>query len=170
MDTVAGGTRLPSHGGYGAATEDKICIAGNGGSGGIKATKINHNQNGHLTIFGGLDRVPLEVDSSVDGSQGKNYPGAVGWGGGGGGAAGPGNDTNTTTRMAAGNGAPFAGGGGIACTCDSELANNEGYAASNGRATFGGGSGGCHLGTNVSNSTTEWAGGGDGVVIIQYLG
>ncbi len=176
IDTVAGGTRLPSHGGYGIATEDKICIAGNGGSGGTKATQINFNQNGHLTIYGGLDRVSLFGDSTVElapagtAQQAAGFPDAVGWGGGGGGAAGPGNDTASTTRMAAGNGAPFAGGGGIACTCDSELANNEGYAASNGKASFGGGSGGCHLGTNVSNSTVEWAGGGDGVVIIQYLG
>jgi hypothetical protein len=54
---------------------------------------------------------------------------------------------------------------------NSELANTNTHISSSGRGGIGGGgSGGCMLGTNASNSTNEWASGGDGVVIIQYLG
>lgn len=164
-----GGSRLPSHGGYGTAATETIVIAGNGGTGASKDDVSGFTQNAYNTIYGGHDRIGFNVDSaSYEGFTG--YPQATGWGGGGGGAAGPGDDNASNIRIAGGNGAAFAGGGGVACTVDSELSSNNGHVASSGRGGFGAGSGGCHLGTNVSNSTVEWSAGGDGLIIIQYLG
>jgi hypothetical protein len=165
-----GGSRLPSHGGYGiCGNSSTIVLAGNGGTGATKSDSSGFNQAQYRTIYGGNDRVPFDVDSaSMESFTG--YPQATGWGGGGGAAAGPGDDNASNIRIAAGNGAAFAGGGGVACTCDSELVSTNGTVSSSGRGGFGGGSGGCHLGTNVSNSTVEWSAGGDGLIIIQYLG
>ena len=54
---------------------------------------------------------------------------------------------------------------------NTEVVNGQEKISGNGRGGIaGGGSGGCYLGTNASNSTIEWASGGDGVVVIQYLG
>ena len=171
-DVTAGGSRLPSHGGYGVAITEAINLAGQGGTGSTKGDLSGFNQAAYHTIYGGNDRIPFDTDSSSEISDFySGYSGPTGWGGGGGAAAGPGNDNFSNIRIAAGNGAPFAGGGGVACTCDSELASGNGTVSSSGRGgKAGGGSGGCHLGTNVSNSTVEWASGGDGLVIIQYLG
>ena len=165
-----GGSRLPSHGGYGiCGNSSTIVLAGNGGTGATKSDSSGFNQAQYLTIYGGNDRVPFDVDSAAMESF-TGYPQATGWGGGGGAAAGPGDDNASNIRIAAGNGAAFAGGGGVACTCDSELSSTNGKVSSSGRGGFGAGSGGCHLGTNVSNSTVEWSAGGDGLIIIQYLG
>ena len=53
----------------------------------------------------------------------------------------------------------------------SDIVNTSELITSSGRGGIaGGGSGGFRTGGNAVNATVEWASGGDGVVIIQYLG
>lgn len=178
-DVVMGGGRLPSHGGQARATNTMIgCIAGNGGTGALRAVLAGLGDATYMSVYGGNDR-PTEVHdaagfraaSLIDGGA-ANYPQPTGPGGGGGAACGTADNNASNSVIAAGNGAAFAGGAG-ACSLvsNSELANNSEHISSNGRGGIGGGgSGAAYLGTNVSNATIEWASGGDGVVIIQYLG
>lgn len=165
-DVVMGGGRLPSHGGNGKATNTTtLCVAGNGGGGTLRAYQAGLGDSGYHTIYGGNEK-PTEVHNE----DGNDF--ASGPGGGGGGAAGTAYNNASNSVIAAGNGAAFAGGGG-ACSVvsEGELSNNNEQISSSGRGGVGGGgSGGCILGTNASNSTNEWASGGDGAVIIQYLG
>jgi hypothetical protein len=177
-DVVMGGGRLPSHGGQARATNTQTgCIAGNGGTGAIRAYVAGLGDSNYLSIYGGNDK-PTEVHDAAAGqastftSDRSLYPQATGPGGGGGGACGTANNNANNSVIAAGNGAAFAGGGGaMSIVSNSELANTNTHISSSGRGGIGGGgSGGCMLGTNASNSTNEWASGGDGVVIIQYLG
>ena len=178
-DVVMGGGRLPSHGGNGFATNSMVyCVAGNGGTGAMRAILAGHGDSGYHSVYGGNEK-PTEVHDaaalhptgSIDGLE-ASYPQPTGPGGGGGGAAGNAYNNASNSVIAAGNGAAFAGGGG-ACSVvsNSEIAHIHEAISSSGRGGIGGGgSGGCILGTNAANSTNEWASGGDGVVIIQYLG
>ena len=177
-DLVMGGGRLPSHGGQAACTNTITgCIAGNGGTGALRAVLAGKGDSTYNSIYGGNDR-PTEVHdaasfrpySMIDGGLAQ-YPQPTGPGGGGGAACGTAGNNANTSVIAAGNGAAFAGGGG-ACSVvtNSELLNSTELISSSGRGGIGGGgSGGCILGTNTS-STVEWSSGGDGAVIIQYLG
>ena len=174
---VMGGGRLPSHGGNGKATNVAThCVAGNGGTGALRAVLAGLGDSGYNTIYGGNEKPTEVIDSAAEQMTGEGVqpynPQATGPGGGGGGAAGTAGNSYNYSVIAAGNGAAFAGGGG-ACSVisNSEIANTQERISSSGRGGIGGGgSGGCILGTNAANSTNEWASGGDGVVIIQYLG
>ncbi len=178
-DLVMGGGRLPSHGGQAACTNTMVgCVAANGGTGALRAVLAGLGDSTYNSIYGGNDR-PTEVhdaasvagSSLMDGNT-ATYNQSTGPGGGGGAACGTAYNNATNSIIAAGNGAAFAGGGG-ACSVvtNAELASGSEYISSSGRGGIGGGgSGGCILGTNASNSTVEWASGGDGAVIIQYLG
>jgi hypothetical protein len=179
-DVVMGGGRLPSHGGNGFATNSMVyCIAGNGGTGALRAVLAGLGDSGYHSVYGGNEKPTEVIDSAAINAAGgwqdstqAYYPQPTGPGGGGGGAAGDAYNNANNSVIAAGNGAAFAGGGG-ACShvSNSELSNGNERISSSGRGGIGGGgSGGCILGTNASNSTNEWASGGDGVVIIQYLG
>tara|TARA_R100001086_G_scaffold156554_1_gene83758 strand:+ start:205 stop:1530 length:1326 start_codon:yes stop_codon:yes gene_type:complete len=177
-DLVLGGGRLPSHGGNGISTNvSTLCVAGNGGTGGLRAYQAGLGDGDFNSIFGGNEKPTEVIDSAVGPgslftSNAALYPQPTGPGGGGGGASGTAGNNHSNSVIAAGNGAAFAGGGGAASLVDnSEIANTSENISSSGRGGIGGGgSGGCYLGTNVSNATIEWASGGDGVVIIRYLG
>jgi hypothetical protein len=182
-DMVVGGGRLPSHGGYGRAnTSSDDSIAGNGGTSAPRGVLAGSGDSSYQTVFGGNERPTELVDTAGSIAEdfssgfpvfpsGTTYPQATGPGGGGGAASYTDTSDAATTVIAAGNGATFAGGGAALTPMNTELASNLERISGNGRGGIaGGGSGGCYLGTNVSNSTIEWASGGDGVVIIQYLG
>jgi len=179
-DVVMGGGRLPSHGGQAGCTNSSVnCIAGNGGTGALRAVLAGLGDTDYNSIYGGNDK-PTEVhdaaafsfDAGVGDAGLARYPQPTGPGGGGGGACGDAGNNASNSVIAAGNGAAFAGGGG-ACSLvsSSELASSTEKISSSGRGGIGGGgSGAAYLGCNVANATIEWASGGDGVVIIQYLG
>jgi len=178
-DVVMGGGRLPSHGGSGMATNTMVyCISGNGGTGAMRAVLAGKGDSGYTSIYGGNEK-PTEVHDAAALQPTVNidyhlasYPQPTGPGGGGGGACGTAYNNANNSVLAAGNGAAFAGGGGVCSVVSaSELTHQGELISSSGRGGIGGGgSGGCILGTNAANSTVEWASGGDGVVIIQYLG
>ena len=180
-DMVVGGGRLPSHGGQSSTHSTAVdCIAGNGGTGALRAVLAGLGSADYQTVFGGNER-PTEVVDTAGGLSdptgnisvinGANYPQATGPGGGGGAASYTDTSDAATVVVAAGNGATFAGGGAALTPMNTELVSSQERISGNGRGGIaGGGSGGCYLGTNASNSTIEWASGGDGVVVIQYLG
>jgi len=181
-DIVMGGGRLPSHGGNGRATNTSVNgLAGNGGTGGLRAVLAGLGDSDYNSIYGGNDKPTEVINEAItspsvvtDQNDGPaaSYPQATGPGGGGGGACGTADNNASNSVIAAGNGATFAGGGGAtSAVTNSELAHSAEQISSSGRGGIGGGgSGGCIIGTNAANSTVEWASGGDGVVIIQYLG
>lgn len=173
-DVVLGGGRLPSHGGQGRFGNDVRLLAGNGGTGALAAILAGLGDASFQSVFGGNERPVETVDTAATdlGLVGNTvYPGATGPGGGGGAAAGYAANNGSNSVLAAGNGAPFAGGGSMNALVGSDIVNTSELITSSGRGGIaGGGSGGFRTGGNATNATVEWASGGDGVVIIQYLG
>ena len=157
---------LPSYGGFGMSGSTQFGPSGRGGDGlpganvsyGVYGAEDQFYANQNSSLIG------LEARSSNDGDIGVYF----GPGGGGGGNVYTG---STATRcFPAGPGANFGGGGGL---LDKHVNASEGGAigiTSNGKGGFGGGSGAFKAGFNSTNSALIWAGGGNGVVIIQYLG
>jgi hypothetical protein len=65
-DVVMGGGRLPSHGGNGFATNTLVyCIAGNGGTGALRAVLAGIGDSGYHSVYGGNEKPTEVIDSAA---------------------------------------------------------------------------------------------------------
>ena len=157
---------VPSYGGFGLGqSANAFGPAGRGGDGFTPSNATFASFNARDPSYGNTNSslMGLPSRSTTVGYENVYF----GPGGGGGGCVYVGTTTNHTS--AGGSGAIFGGGGALLDNCGFIQAGNSG-ASMNGKGGFGGGSGGFKQGYNSTNSSTLWAGGGNGVVIIQYLG
>ena len=156
---------LPSYGGFGLAqSANAVGPAGRGGDGLTASNTVFASFNSIDQSFGNAKSSLMGLESRSTTTSYENV--YFGPGGGGGGSV----NANTTEPrvMGGGSGACFGGGGGLLDKANAATDTNS--ASMNGKGGFGAGSGGFKAPYSSSNSGIVWAGGGNGVVIIQYLG